>query len=354
MSKTTELTAAAAIGGASVPARSLSWEPDGVREALQKACGALRSAKRVAVIAHRNPDGDAIGSTLGMCAVLGLIGVDATPVNCDAPPDEFCFLPRASEFASSCETKPDVTVLLDCSTRDRTGLADVDSVWGHTVICLDHHRTAVGSDVDIFVHDPDAAATAELVYRVAVALGVELTPALATCLFTSLHTDTGSFRYSVTREPTMELGAALLAGGIDTWEIASRVFEQQRPQRLRLLAHALGTLHVTACGRLAAIHVTDAMMTSVGATSADADGFINHARSVRGVEVAVQLTQDGSDAWRASFRSRGLVDVAAVAARLGGGGHRNAAGARLLGDIGTVQQQLERALLDLLDGEALD
>lgn len=344
--------AAIAIGGQSVTPRALSWQTPALAASLRAAVAVLRSAKTAVVISHHNPDGDAIGSTLGVVAVLDAMGITAYPVNRDRAPEEFAFLPGSERLASAPPQRPDVTVLLDCSVRERTGLEHSAEVWGAQVICLDHHRTAAGSDLDVFVHDDRAAATAELVYRLAVAAEVSLTPALATCLFAALHTDTGSFRYSVTSARTMELASCLLEGGIDTWEVASRIFEQQRVERLRLSAVALRSLHVSPDGRLAAIHVTDAMIKEAGAAIADADGLVNFARSLRGVEVAVQLTQDGADAWRASFRSRGAVDVSALAARLGGGGHRNAAGARLQGSVEEVQRSLDEALVAMLDGAA--
>lgn len=342
--------AASAIGGHTVAMPApLSWVPPGIDEPLARAVELLRAAQHVAVVSHRNPDGDAIGSTLGAALVVEALGKRVTRINVDVVPHELTFLEGAGELVHAAPPGVDVTILLDCSSPDRTGLEHDPHLWAGRVICLDHHRTAADDGIDAFVHDEQAAATAELVYRLVVACGVPLTPAMAACLFTSLHTDTGSFRYGCTTAGAMEVGQALLRTGIDAWEVASRLYEQQRAERVALLGLALGSLRVSAGGRLATIVVDDAMVAQVGAEASDADGFINYARSIRGVEVAAQLTSDGPGAWRVSFRSRGTLDVAALAARLGGGGHRNAAGCRMVGDVEAVRAAMSEALVALLE-----
>ncbi len=341
-----EAAAAEAIGGSDAPLPRLSWTRPGLEDAVRAAAQAVRDARTIVVVAHRHPDGDAVGSSLGAALVCEAAGATVEVVNRDPIPDELAFLPGAGAVRKNASRRPDLTIQLDCTGRERTGFDGAPRVWGRRVLVLDHHRTIKREGIDILVHDESAAATAELVYRLAAELDVALTPAIATCLLAALHTDTGSFRYGCTTAGTMELATHLLSTGIDVWQIASRIYECQRPQRVALLGEVLRTLEVTPDGRLASLVVTADMLAQTGASTTDADGVINHARSVRGVEVAAQFTQDGP-IWRISLRSRGRVDVAAVAEKLGGGGHHNAAGCRTGGSIDDARRALALAMAEV-------
>jgi len=332
-----------------VTPRALSWDPDGVPEALAAAVDVLKGASHVLVTGHENPDGDAISSTLGVALVCEALGLEVTRFNVDPVPVELRFLPGADRVVPTVATPPDVTVIVDCSSKPRVGGAFPDAGWGGTIVCLDHHRTVDRDFPDVLVHDEQAAATAELVYRLAVAAGVPLTPELARCLFAGMHTDTGSFRYDATTWRAMEVSAALLRTGISVWDIASNLYENQPEARVRLLGEALRGMERSPCGRLAVIAVTPEMFASSGATEDLADGFVNHARSIRGVEIAAQVTDIGGEPCRVSLRSRGTMDVSAIAARFGGGGHRNAAGFRVEGTAAEVREQLFEALIAAFD-----
>lgn len=318
---------------------------------LAGAVEALRSASHVLVVAHSSPDGDAIGSTLGAALIIEAMGPKVTRFNVDPAPDTFTFLPGAELL--TCELPPetvDVTVMLDCSEPHRVGEAFPETGWGGRVVVIDHHQTVDREFADVLVHDVSAAATAELVFRLALEAGVEITTDIATCLFTALHTDTGSFRYGSTSARAMLVASHLLRTGIDAWDIASHIYEDQRPERIRLLGAALQSIERSPCGRLATMVITSDMIEAARAESSDTDGFINYARGIRGVEVAAQLTGDDDAGFRVSFRSRGRVDVASLAELFGGGGHRNAAGCTVHGTLDEVRSRLNAALVGLLDG----
>ncbi len=322
-----------------------------LHDALERAVETLRGARHVLIVAHSSPDGDAIGSTLGAALVVEAMGARVTRFNVDPVPDTFTFLPGAELVTAEAPSDPvDVTVMLDCSESHRVGEAFPPAAWGGLVVVLDHHQTVDRDFADVLVHDVSAAATAELVFRLALEAGIEISADIATCLFTALHTDTGSFRYGSTSARAMLIGSHLLRTGIDAWNIASHIYEDQRPERVRLLGAALQSIERSPCGRLATMVVTREMIDAAGADSADTDGFINYARGIRGVEVAAQLTGDDATGYRVSFRSRGRVDVASLAERFGGGGHRNAAGCTVHGALGDVRARLTTALVNLLDG----
>ncbi|MCB9506604.1 MAG: bifunctional oligoribonuclease/PAP phosphatase NrnA [Myxococcales bacterium] len=315
-------------------------------EALAAAAAALRRATSVLVVAHESPDGDALGSTVACGRVAKALGARVTLFNVDGCPDALRFLPDSDQIVSSLppDARFDVTVLLDCSQRHRAGARFPANGWGDVVVCLDHHVTHDPDVADIFVHDTAAAATGELVYQLAVAAGVALDKELATALYCAVLTDTGSFRYGSTRPESMEIGAALLRAGINAWDVASQVYEQVPLPRLRLLADVLGTLEVSCAGRLATLVITRDMFDRSGADETMTDGFVNYARSVRGVEVAAQLVELGPERYRVNLRSRGSVSVADVAAHFGGGGHLNAAGCTLQGSLADVRAALDAAL----------
>lgn len=329
-----------------VSPRTLSWCPPGLSAALDAAVALGRDAKNAVVVAHHGPDGDAIGSTLGMATALEQLGVAVVRFSNDPVPRALRFLPGADLVVDRLPDAfvPDLTVVLDCSGRARVGVRFPAHGWATKTLCIDHHATVDRTFADVLVHDVDAAATAELVYRFLVAAGGTLTPDLATCLFTALHTDTGSFRYGCTTAHTMEVASCLLETGIDVWGVASSLYETQELSRVRLLAQALSGLRLSQCGRLALLPITLQMFAEAGASIEDADGLINQARSIRGVEVAAQVTEASPFEWRVSFRSRGNVDVSGIAAQFGGGGHKNAAGCTLNGPLETVAADVLAAI----------
>lgn len=330
----------------------LSWSAPGVDDALGEAVRVLAGAGHVLVTSHERPDGDAIGSLLAAAEVCEALGAVVTRFHIDPVPTNLQFLPRADEITDQLPGSPvDVTLFVDCGERHRLGAGFPAAGWGAKAVCLDHHKTWDPTAADVFVRDPAAPAAAELVYRLAVTAQAELTPGMATALFCALQTDTGSFRYGSTTWRAMELATALLRTGIPVWPISSAVYESNSPERVRLTARVLQSLAMSDDGRLATLRISERDFAETGATPEMADGMINFARSVRGVEVAAQLTEDG-DGVRVSLRSRGALDVSAIAERFGGGGHHNAAGCRLPGTLDDAHAALAAAVQEGSDGAA--
>ena len=310
------------------PAPALSWTHPGVDEAIAQAKALIAGSRTALVVSHESPDGDAIGSSLAMGLALEAVGLSVTYFNVDPLPANLRFMDPQGRYVRTLpeEARFDLTVVLDCSERHRVGKQFPAQGWSERLLVVDHHVTFDPDFAKVFVHDALAPATAELVYRIVSALGVELTPELARALWVGIATDTGSFRYQSTSAEAMELGMRLLATQMDVWEVSSHVYESQAIERTRLLARVLDTLWVAPGGRLAVLTLTDALLEELGCDASLADGFINHARSIEGVEVAAMLTGSESRGYKVSFRSRGRVDVSALAQLLGGGGHKHAAG----------------------------
>ncbi len=203
------------------------------------------------------------------------------------------------------------------------------------------------------LQDPEAASVGELIFRLCKHLDINVGGAIAEGIYCSLMADTGGFRYGSASPTAFAMAGQLVARGLSVWEMASHIYEDNPVERVELLARVLSTLKVSACGRLATIRITRDMLRSVGDDPSMIDGFINHARSIRGVEVAAQLREIGERQYKVSFRSRGGVDVSELALRFGGGGGRYAAGCVVKGEWVEVHARLSAELSTLLDHECV-
>lgn len=307
----------------------------------------IKAADRIVLASHTHPDGDAIGSVLALGLGLNSLGKDIRFYNRDSVPYNFKFLPSAEKVSQDLfDTQADLTILLDCAEPHRIGEAFPKIGWGKNVAVIDHHKTYDPDFADVYFRDVAAAATGELVYEVLLDLGAVISLDVAKCIYCTLVTDTGSFRYSNTKKRTFEIAGDLIEIGVDPWEITSHVYESQPVERIRLLSKVLQTLEISDCGRIAFLVVqTDDLD---GEDESLIDGFINYARSINGVQVATQLLGANAE-WRISFRSKGMIDVSEIAQVFGGGGHRNAAGCTIVGESEAVKERLSSAFLSVLN-----
>ena len=311
----------------------------------------LKRATRVLITSHGAPDGDALGSELGFAELAQALGLTTATVNHDPHPASLAFLPGLETIQVRGELPPgferefDLMVLLECPDIDRPALAGLDRL---PILNVDHHlENALYGEVNVV--DEDAPAVGEMVLRMAESAGVTVTPRMATNLYAALVTDTGDFRYSNATPRAFEAGARLVAAGARPAEIAEALWEQNPVRVVRLTEAVLSTLELLAGGRLAAITCDKAMLDAAGAGPEDTENLINIPRALEGVRVAVFFKALQPGAVRVSLRSRGAVDVQAVARAFGGGGHRNAAGCTIPGSLPEARRAVLDAVLPVVE-----
>ena len=307
---------------------------------LEQVLQEINQRRRFLVTSHARPDGDAIGSTLALAQLLRKMGKSSEVVLRDSVPVIYRPLPLSDTIVHSSQVNGDydAAIILECDSIQRTRLHGLEK---HFLINIDHHASSKP-----FAHvnwiDPSAVATAELVFRLAQAAEVKLTPEIATCLYTALLTDTGSFCYAGTNACTFELAKYLVEHGADPGKIAQSVYFSSPTSKMRLLGAALSSLERQ--GAVTWMSVTRQDMERCGALDEDCEGLVNYALGISGVEVALFFREVAQERIRVSIRSKGAVDVAAIAAKFGGGGHECAGGFSL---EGPVQEAARRVLNEL-------
>ena len=329
-------------------ANARDWRP---AESLPLVVEALRTARRVLLTMHRGPDGDALGSALALACALREMGREVTVYNPDELPYNFRFLRGADQVVTSlpADAAFDITVATDAGSFERLGPHVPPKPGRGVLINLDHHITTEPFG-DLNYVDPEAASVGVLAFKIIAGLNHPVSRDAAECIYASILADTGCFRYSSTDPECLRVAAALIEAGVEPWEMTVRVYEQQPLARMKLLAEVLGTLAVH--GKLATITIKNEMIARTGTGTDLTDGFINYARSVDGVEVAASFSEPAQAGapWHVSFRSRGRVDVSAIAQKFGGGGHHNAAGCSIAGDEGSVRARIAAEIEQAMNG----
>src|SRR5215472_1129377 len=279
---------------------------------------------------HARPDGDAIGSLLALYQMLRQMGKSTQVVMSDAVPLIYGPLPYAEvilQRSNVPENAPEAAIILECDSIHRTRLRGLE---GRFLINIDHHNSA-RNFADVNWIDANACAVGEMIYRLARAADVRVTPEMATCLYTAVLTDTGSFCYSGTDDHTFELALQLVRSGAKPVDIAHHVYFSNPTSKMRLLGTALSNLHRE--GALAYMHISVAEMERSGGLEEDCEGLVNYALSIQGVEVALFFRELSDGRYRVSLRSKGQVNVATIAEQFGGGGHICASGCAVSGPL---------------------
>lgn len=300
------------------------------------------------VSTHEGPDGDAVGSSLALAVYLRKLGKDVTVFFKDPVPDLYAFLPLADRVVHALPDRDfDICFVLDVGEFRRAGEELVSFTRVGKFINIDHHLLCDRFGA-INLIDAEAAATGVLIHRIIKAAGHEPDYDTALCIYTAVITDTGSFRYSNANQEAFTVAGEMVARGVNAWYVAEKLYESQPRKRLELLALALATLAVSPRGDVASITVTLDMYEKTATNAELTDGFVNYPRSIRGVEVAVFFREIKPGLYKAGFRSKGKVDVSALAAAFGGGGHHNAAGCTIAGSLDDVRRQVFAHLADAL------
>ncbi|MEK6530952.1 MAG: bifunctional oligoribonuclease/PAP phosphatase NrnA [Deltaproteobacteria bacterium] len=311
----------------------------------------IKKGKRFLVVSHVNPEGDAVGSLLGLALALRSTGKEVVAFLEDPVPDVFGFLPGADTVVHDLSGQRgfDATFAVDCGQKERLGKGFMNLRNPGIVINIDHHATNdCFGDINVVVDD--ASAAGELVYDLCVEAGIKITKDMAVNLYVAIHTDTGSFRYSSSTPGAFAKAGELVRLGADPWEVSRRVYENYPAKKFKLLGMVLSTLEIVQAGdgasggKIASVIVSLDMLNNAGADKDTADGFVNYARGIEGVEVGVLLRECANHECKVSLRSTGDVDVSRVASSFGGGGHHNAAGFNVKGTLDEVSSSVIDAI----------
>jgi phosphoesterase RecJ-like protein len=303
---------------------------------LADAIDLIGRSQRVAVLAHVNPDADAIGSLLGLVNGLRLLGKDAVGVLQDPVPRYALFLPNADTILPALpEGHLDLIICSDSADIERVGTPyeqELERFQQTPILNLDHHRTnPLYGQVNLV--DAGASSSSEIAYRLLLAMGGEIDAGDATCLLFGLYGDTGAFQNGATTPGSLEVAADLVRRGADNQKIAFQLFEWKTFSAALLFGEILNTLKLDRERRIVSAYMTQAMLIDAGASADEMEGVAEYMRGIEEAEVVMLLKERPDGDYRVSMRSRPAVDVAAIASALGGGGHRQAAGCSLPGPV---------------------
>ncbi len=316
---------------------------------LSETAAAIKESRSIVLACHVNPDGDALGSLLGLALALTPLGKDLLCLSQDGVPDILRFLPGTERIVQTTDVPAfDLALVVDSGELARVGETVKPLIArARRIVDIDHHVTA-GAFGDIRVLDARAASTAEIVYALLQTLGTPITQDIATCLFTGIITDTGSFRFQNVTPNTLRVAANLLEAGAPPAHISENVFDNRTFAATRLLGLALSALSQTPDGQVIWTHITAQNFRTLGATDQDTEGVVSYVRGVRGAEVGILFREMEGGSIRVSLRARESVNVAEIAARFGGGGHRMASGCTLDVPLAEAEQAVVSAVQQAL------
>jgi bifunctional oligoribonuclease and PAP phosphatase NrnA len=308
---------------------------------------AILGRRRFLISSHARPDGDSIGSQLAMAHALRALGKEALVVNSDPPPEHYFDFPGVEDIVIARHVDPawgpfDAEIIMECGDLTRTGVQGLGLAF---VINIDHHvgNTMYGA---LNWFDESASACGEMVFDIIRTLGVPLTPEIATHIYLAILTDTGSFHHSNITPRTFDICRQVTEAGVNPASMARRVFDSNSFGKLKLIGALLNSMELQDDGRLAVMCLTQDMLDTADSTVNDTEGIINLPLTAREIQAVVFFKALEPGEVRVSMRSKYDVDVRAVAAQYGGGGHVNAAGFSVTGAVSAVRGPIVRALLD--------
>lgn len=307
----------------------------------------IENKDRFAITSHIRPDGDSLGSSLGLFWLLRALDKDVEVIMRDAAPHSYQKLPGAEAIrvTPAVDRAYDGVFVIECSDIDRPGLIDLEKQF---VVNIDHHSTTELFGTVNWI-DSTASAVGEMIYNLCKATGVRVTKEIAECVYTALLTDTGSFHYSNTTERTFKIASELVRTGVKPAKSAEAIFGSYQWSKIELLSQVLATVRRDESGHVAWMRQTMEMQERTRASDEDADGFVNYPLAVGEVEATALFKECSPGVYRTSLRSKGDVNVAKIAELFGGGGHRNAAGCTLRGDWDEIENKLVPLLRDAVE-----
>lgn len=312
-----------------------------MRIELATACERLKQADNIVILAHRKPDGDALGSSFGLLFALERLGKMAR-VECPDPiPEKFTYIYGGGEYLPA-EFEPCFVVSVDVASMGLlTHLGE--RYQGRIDLCIDHHKSNEMFARETLL-DADAAAAAQIVYHVVRGLGIVPDKAIADALFAGITTDTGGFRFSNTGAETHRVAAELIDFGADHAEINRLMFETKSRGRIEVDRLMLETLEFDLDGMAATLYMPFGIEERYGVTEEELDGVSSLPRTIQGVYAGVTIRDRGDGSFRVSLRTQNPVDASAICAAFGGGGHVNAAGCTVTGSLEEAKKGLLQAV----------
>lgn len=308
----------------------------------------IENKQSFGITTHIKPDGDGVGSSLGLCWLLRSLGKSAEVIVRGDVPIAYKSLPGADEIrdVENIDKQYDAVFVIECSDLERPGINGLEN---ELTVNIDHHATSEHFGSINWI-DPTASAVGEMIYNLCKAIGGRVTREIAECVYMALVTDTGSFHFSNTTDRTLKVASELIKAGVKPAEISEAVYNNYPWSRIELMRQVLDT--VKRHGEIATLRQTLQMREDAGAVDGDNNGFVNIPLAARDILAVVYMREVGPDSYRVSLRSKGDINVARVAEKFGGGGHRNAAGLKVDGRWDEREAELVEAVRDAIEQSA--
>ena len=313
---------------------------------IDRICDKIREVRRIAVTSHLRPDGDSICTGLALARLGEAIGKSMSVVNKDATPFPFGHFPDAGRIRIG-QIEPrefDLVILLECADVARSGQENLGSCYK---INIDHHYSNFAY-ADINWINPAASAVGEMIFELGERLGAPMDSRIAEHLYCAIASDTGSFQFSNTTAKAFETCYKLTSLGASPIRISERLYQNNPPEKIKLLGQVLSTLRMYANGNIAAISMFKKNLTDLNLGEIDTEEITTLARSIKGVEMVLFFKEMGPDTFRVSLRSKGQANAALVAEHFGGGGHVHASGFTAYGPHERLIEEIPRTVEELL------
>ncbi len=307
----------------------------------------IENKQNFGITTHIKPDGDGVGSSLGLCWLLRSLGKEAEViVHGDIPPS-YRSLPGADDIrhVEEVDRQYDAVFVIECSDLSRPGIRGLEN---ELTVNIDHHATSEHFGKINWI-DSTASAVGEMIYNLCKAIGGRVTKEIAECVYMALVTDTGSFHFPNTTDRTLKVASELVKAGARPAKISETVYNNYPWSRIELMRQVMGTIRRDESGRVASMRQTLKMREEAGAVDGDNNGFVNIPLAAREVLAVAYMREVGPEQYRVSLRSKGNINVAKIAEQFGGGGHRNAAGLWVEGDWDAKEAEIVEALRSAVD-----
>ena len=301
---------------------------------LGEVCDFLKNHNDYLILTHASPDGDTLGSGFGLMRVLGNLGKKAKVFCPDGVPEKFEYLVKTSQE----DFKEKTIIAVDLADPKLLGAA-CEQYADKVELCIDHHISNIKYSKSLYL-DANSAAASEIIYTIAVALGVKINKEMANALYTGIATDTGCFKFSNTTAKTHSITAKLFEVGVDATKINRAMFETISRERLNIEHLALDSIDFRYGGKCAIISISAEMIEKTKCDKSDLEGITSIARTIEGVVVGITLRENQMGKVKASVRTHDPIDACAICNNLGGGGHFRASGCEIVGDIDHAKQEI--------------